>query len=104
MKAAADIESMEAFAHMRVNRKKLIACLISILKKNGGAESGVELMVRIYNSLAAWTVAWKADDWRFCPGRITDWLYDGKYLEEPRKKDAAPSVGAGCGQCGVEVG
>ena len=104
VEAAADLESMEAFAHMRVNRKKLIACLISILKKNGGAAKANETLSNINCSLNAWTAAWKDDDWRFCPGRITDWLYDGKYLEEPRKKDAAPSVGAGCGTCGVEVG
>lgn len=104
VEAAQDLEQMSAFSHMRVNRKKLIACLISILKKNGGAEKANETLSKVNCSLNAWTKAWAADDWRFCPGRITDWLYDGKYQEEPRKKDAAPSVGAGCGQCGVEVG
>lgn len=104
VEVAQDIEMTDAFAHMRVNRKKLIACLISILKKNCGAKSTVETIATINRSLKSWTKAWASDDWRFCPGRITDWLYDGKYLEEPRKKDAAHSVGAGCGQCGVEVG
>jgi hypothetical protein len=39
--------------------------------------------------LSRWSEVWRAEDWRYAPGRITDWLYDGKYLEEPRKKEAA---------------
>ena len=49
-------------------------------------------------------MAWKADDWRFVPGRITDWLYDGKWLEAPRKRADEVSVGSGCGECGVMIG
>lgn len=93
-KAACDlaeaIEASESFARMRVNAGKLRKCLNSILKKNGGAEKAVEVSAKILAGLGAWTVAWKADEWRFVPGKVTDWLYDGKWLEEPRKKEAAP--------------
>lgn len=93
-KAACDladaIEASEAFARMRVNAGKLRKCLNSILKKSGGAEKAVEVSAKILAGLREWTVAWKADEWRFVPGKVTDWLYDGKWLEEPRKKEAAP--------------
>lgn len=85
IKLAETIEQTEAYARMRVNRKKLIRCLISVLKKNGGA--GVEIL----SGLERWTEAWKLDGWQYVPGRITDWIYDGKYLQEPRKKTAAAS-------------
>lgn len=85
IKLAETIEQTEAYARMRVNRKKLIRCLISVLKKNGGA--GAEILA----GLERWTEAWKLDGWQYVPGRITDWIYDGKYLQEPRKKTAAAS-------------
>lgn len=80
IKLAETIEQTEAYARMRVNRKKLIRCLISVLKKNGAA--GEEILA----GLERWTEVWKLDGWQYVPGRITDWIYDGKYLEEPRKK------------------
>ena len=56
----------------------------------------------VLNGLAAWTEAWKADDWQYAPGKITKWLVDEKYLQPPRKK-AAPAEGSGCGECGAEI-
>ena len=113
---AAGIESTEAFAHMRVNRRNLMRYLIPLVKKNCAAEDGDEsrtsdeqrkafgkLRQLILAGLAAWTEAWKADDWQFAPGKITKWLADEKWLEKPRKK-AAPVVAPGCGRCGVEIG
>lgn len=85
IKLAETIENTEAYARMRVNRKKLIRCLISVQKKNSGA--GEEILA----GLERWTEVWKLDDWQYAPGRITDWIYDGKYLQEPRKKTAAAS-------------
>ena len=85
IKLAETIEQTEAYARMRVNRKKLIRCLISVLKKNSGA--GEEILA----GLEKWTEVWKLDGWQYAPGRITDWIYDGKYLQEPRKKTAAAS-------------
>ena len=85
IKLAETIEQTEAYARMRVNRKKLIRCLISVLKKNSGA--GEEILA----GLERWTEVWKLDGWQYVPGRITDWIYDGKYLQEPRKKTAAAS-------------
>lgn len=84
-KLAETIENTEAYARMRVNRKKLIRCLISVLKKNSGAGE------KILAGIERWTEAWKLDCWQYVPGRITDWIYDGKYLQEPRKKTAAAS-------------
>lgn len=46
----------------------------------------LKLKNAILEGLAAWTEAWKADDWQYAPGKITKWLMDEKYLEEPRKK------------------
>jgi len=97
-KLADEIENTEAFGHMMVNRGKLMKCLVSVLKKNGAAGE------KILDGLKAWTASWKADDWAYVPGRITDWLYDRKYLEAPRARKGDVSVGAGCGECGVEIG
>lgn len=85
IKLAETIEATEAYAHMRVNRKKLIRCLASVLKKNGGAGE------QILAGIGSWTEMWRLNDWQYAPGRITDWIYDGKYLQEPRKKTAAAS-------------
>ena len=113
---AEDIEKTEAFAHMRVNRRNLMRYLIPLVKKNCAAEDGDEsgtsdeqrkafgkLRQLILAGLAAWTEAWKADDWQFAPGKITKWLADEKYLQPPRKKTAAPEEGRGCGECGAEI-
>lgn len=74
------IETTEAFTHARVNAKDLRRCCRAILKKDAADV--------VLSGLAAWEDAWRAEDWRYVPGRITDWLYDGKYLQEPRKKEA----------------
>ena len=66
-------------------------CLISVFKKNGGAEKSEETSEKILGAIAIWTEAWKRDDWRFVPGRVTDWLYDNKWLEDPRKKEPGES-------------
>jgi hypothetical protein len=86
LELAERIENTEAFPRMRVNRKKLMKCLLSLLKKNGAPE---EVESEVLAGIERWSAVWRAEDWRFAPGRITDWLYDGKYLEEPRKKEAA---------------
>ena len=90
--------------------------LIPLVKKNCAAEDGDEggtsdeqrkafgkLRQLILAGLAAWTEAWKADDWLYAPCRITTWLADEKYLQPPRKKAAAPEEGRGCGECGAEI-
>lgn len=113
---AQDIEQTEAFGRMRVNRRNLMRHLLPIVKKNCAAEGEDErasnetriafwkLHKTILDGLAAWTAAWKADDWQYAPGKITKWLVDEKYLQPPRKKAAAPeSVGSGCGDCGAEI-
>ena len=100
---AGELEATDAWGHMRVNRAKLMKCLCSVLKKNGGAALAHETVRKIKGGLLAHAQGWAADDWRYAPGKITDWLYDGKWLEEPRKKEAA-AVGSGCGECGVEIG
>lgn len=87
LELAGRIENTEAFPRMRVNRKKLMKCLLSLLKKNNGAPE--KEADAILAGIERWSEVWRAEDWRFAPGRITDWLYDGKYLEEPRKKEAA---------------
>jgi len=81
---AAEIEGTEAFRRARVNRGELRKCLTSCLKKNSAAE--------IMAGLRAWEAAWAREGWRYIPGRITDWLYDGKYLEKPREKDAGGGI------------
>ena len=107
---AKEIEQTEAFAHMRVNRRNLMRHLIPLVKKNCAGEKtnefdgfkGEALAKAILNGLAAWTEAWKADDWQYAPGKITKWLADEKYLQPPRKK-TAPAEGRGCGECGAEI-
>ena len=97
-----DISQTEAFAHMRVNERNMRRHLLPLAEKNGARlkEWGKEVL----DGLAAWTTAWKADDWQYAPGKITKWLADEKYLQPPRKKTAAPeSVGSGCGDCGAEI-
>lgn len=102
----------EAFGHMRASERSLRRCLIPIVKKNCAVGNGdsvsldeaAMLKAKIISGLAAWTEAWKADDWQYAPGRITKWLVDEKYLQPPRKKAApAESVGSGCGDCGAEI-
>ena len=113
---AGDIEKTDAFAHMRVNRRNLMRYLIPLVKKNCAAEDGSEgrtsdaerkafskMRSLVLAGLAAWTEKWKADDWQYAPGKITKWLADEKWLEEPRKKTAAPEEGRGCGECGAEI-
>lgn len=104
------IERAEAFGHMRSNRRSLRRVLIPLVKKNcaveGDGVKGVDylkLKDAILKGLAAWTEAWKADDWQYAPGKITKWLMDEKYLEEPRKKKTAPNEGLGCGECGADI-
>ena len=97
---AYDISETEAFAHMRVNDRSLRRCLLPIVKKNSG--TGLDLKTAILNGLAAWTEKWAADGWQYAPGKITKWLADEKWLEEPRKK-TAPAEGSGCGDCGAEI-
>lgn len=99
---AETLEQTEAFARMRVNPRNLMRHLLPLAEKNSArlAEWAKEVM----DGLAAWTAAWKADDWQYAPGKITKWLADEKYLQPPRKKTAAPeSVGSGCGDCGAEI-
>lgn len=86
LELAARIERTEAFGHMRVNRSKLMKSLVSVLKKKGAPEKEADAILA---GIERWSAVWRAEDWRFAPGRITDWLYDGKYLEEPRKKEVA---------------
>ena len=91
---AAAIENTDAFAHMRVNRRNLMRHLLPIFKKNSAAENvdkidygKAEALGRaILNGLTAWTEKWAADGWQYAPGKITKWLADEKWLEEPRKK------------------
>lgn len=99
---AGRIEQTEAYGHMRVNRGKLMKCLCSLLKKNGGAEKAEEVSGKILKALDAWTEFWRRDEWKYKPGRVTDWLYDDKWLEEPRCAESVP-VAAGCGPCGIEI-
>ena len=107
---AAEIENTDAFAHMRVNRRNLMRHLLPIFKKNSAAENADEIDYgkaealgrAILNGLTAWTEKWAADGWQYAPGKITKWLADEKWLEEPRKK-TAPAEGSGCGDCGAEI-
>lgn len=112
---AASIESTEAFAHMRVNRRNLMRHLLPIVKKNCAAEGGdrsgtsdaerrafSKMQQLVLAGLAAWTEKWAADGWQYAPGKITKWIADEKWLEEPRKK-TAPAEGSGCGDCGAEI-
>ena len=107
---AAAIENTDAFAHMRVNRRNLMRHLLPIFKKNSAAENADEIDYgkaealgrAILNGLTAWTEKWAADGWQYAPGKITKWIADEKWLEEPRKK-TAPAEGSGCGDCGAEI-
>ena len=112
---AEDIEKTDAFAHMRVNRRNLMRHLLPIVKKNCADEDGREdrtsdaerkafwkMHQLLLAGLAAWTEKWAADGWQYAPGKITKWLADEKWLEEPRKK-TAPAEGSGCGDCGAEI-
>lgn len=99
---AEELEASEAFGHMRASERSLRRCLIPLAEKNSARLGGWAR--EVLKGLAAWTEAWKADDWQYAPGRITKWLVDEKYLQPPRKKAAAPeSVGSGCGDCGAEI-
>ena len=107
---AKEIEKTDAFAHMRVNRRNLMRHLLPIVKKNCAGskahefdgDKGEALGRAILNGLTAWTEKWAADGWQYAPGKITKWLADEKWLEEPRKK-TAPAEGSGCGDCGAEI-
>lgn len=97
-----DIMQTEAFGHMRASERNLKRVLIPLVEKNSARLD--EWRQEVMDGLAAWTAAWKADDWQYAPGKITKWLADEKYLQPPRKKTAAPeSVGSGCGDCGAEI-
>lgn len=80
---AAEIESSYRY---KVNRGKLRKCLRSVLKKNSAAE--------VLDGYRRWLEVWKADDFQWAPSRITDWLYDGRFAEAPRRGNtrAAPTV------------
>lgn len=82
-KLAAEIEGSYRY---KVNRGKLRKCLKSVLKKNSAAE--------VLDGYRRWLAVWQADDFQWAPSRITDWLYDAKFLEEPRRGNtrAAPQV------------
>lgn len=97
-----DLMQTEAFGRMRASERNLKRCLIPLAEKNSARLA--EWAKEVLDGLAAWTAAWKADDWQYAPGKITKWLADEKYLQPPRKKAAAPeSVGSGCGDCGAEI-
>ena len=97
-----DLMQTEAFGRMRVSERNLKRCLIPLAEKNSARLA--EWAKEVLDGLAAWTAAWKADDWQYAPGKITKWLADEKYLQPPRKKTAAPeSVGSGCGDCGAQI-
>lgn len=95
-----DLTQTEAFGRMRASERSLKRCLLPLAEKNS-ARLG-EWRQEIMDGLAAWTEAWKADDWQYAPGKITKWLVDEKYLQPPRKK-TAPAEGRGCGECGAEI-
>ena len=98
---ADSIEGTEAFGRMRVNRRHLLRCLKKLAEKNVARFE--DWRSEVMGGIAAWTEAWKADDWQYAPGKITKWLSDEKWLEEPRKKKTAPHEGLGCGECGAEI-
>ena len=95
-----DIMQTEAFGHMRASERNLKRVLIPLVEKNSARLD--EWRQEVMDGLAAWTEAWKADDWQYAPGKITKWLADEKYLQPPRKK-TAPAEGRGCGECGAEI-
>lgn len=97
-----DLKRTEAFGHMRASERSLKRVLLPLAEKNIARPA--EWVKEVLDGLAAWTAAWKADDWQYAPGKITKWLADEKYLQPPRKKKAAPeSVGSGCGDCGAQI-
>ena len=98
-----DIMQTEAFGHMRASDRNLKRVLIPLVEKNSARLD--EWRQEVMDGLAAWTAAWKADDWQYAPGKITTWLADEKYLQPPRKKAAANEEreGGGCGSCGAEI-
>ena len=98
---ADEIEASEAFKHMRVNRRHLMRQLKKLAETNIARIE--DWRKEVFGGLAKWTAAWIADDWQYAPGKITTWLKDEKYLQEPRKKTGAANEGAGCGECGGEV-
>ncbi len=101
-RVAVQLQGTEAFGHMRASERSLMRVLIPLAEKNNARLN--DWRNEVMAGLAAWTEAWKADDWQYAPGRITKWLADEKYLQPPRKKAAAPeSVGSGCGDCGAEI-
>lgn len=77
---------IEAEYPHKVNPAKLRKSLVSVLKKNSAAE--------VLEGFRKWLEVWQADDFQWAPSRITDWLYDGKFLEEPRRgaRRAQPTV------------
>lgn len=79
-------DEIEATYRYSVNRGKLRKCLRSVLKKNAAAE--------VLGGYRLWLEAWKADDFQWAPSRITDWLYDGRFREKPRRSAtrAKPAV------------
>ena len=82
-KIAAEIEGGYPY---KVNRGKLRKCLKSVLKKNSASE--------VLGGYRRWLAVWETDDFQWAPSRITDWLYDAKFLEKPRRGNtrAAPQV------------
>ena len=82
-KISAEIEGGYRY---KVNRGKLRKCLKSVLKKNSAAE--------VLDGYRRWLAVWQTDDFQWAPSRITDWLYDAKFLEPPRRGNAraAPQV------------
>lgn len=102
---AEELADTEAFRHARSNRNGLVKAIRSAFrKKKAAGEDGFEAVAAaIRSGLERWTECWAADDWRYAPGSLSDWIYDEKYLSPPRKK-AAVEVGAGCGECGAVIG
>ena len=99
-RVAVQLQGTEAFGHMRASERSLMRVLIPLAEKNSARLR--DWRQEVLNGLAAWTEAWKADDWQYAPGKITKWLVDEKYLQPPRKK-AALAEGSGCGECGAEI-
>lgn len=95
-----DLTQTEAFGRMRASERSLKRVLLPLAEKNSARLK--EWQREVLDGLAAWTEAWKADDWQYAPGKITKWLVDEKYLQPPRKK-TAPAEGRGCGECGAEI-
>ena len=58
------------------------------------SQIGPQKKFRVLDGYRRWLAVWQADDFQWAPSRITDWLYDAKFLEEPRRGNtrAAPQV------------